>query len=82
VGSVIDILQKAVVVMTQEIFWQDIKQARRINQYPPPGKRPIALTVYAPPVELADPFNFDHANLVKNIGMGLSAEPVLPGGRP
>lgn len=70
VGNVLDVFNRTIACMVQEMFWMDIHNFQDKN----PG---LKLTVYAPNISLIEADNFDPAKIEASIQQGLKASPVL-----
>lgn len=70
VGNAVDVLNRSIACMVQEMFWQDIQS---FEEY----KSGAKLIVYAPDKSLIDTDDFDPVQIEASIQQGLSATPVL-----
>lgn len=75
VGNVIDVFNRTIGSMVQEMFWKDIHTCAAYNHAGIGNK--INLTVYAPSVSLIGADEFDPTKIEASIQQGLKAEPVF-----
>lgn len=77
IGNVVDVFNRTIASMVQEMFWQDIRRCATYNKNGI-GRR-INLTVFAPDVSLIDADDFNPAKIEASIQQGLKATPVFQG---
>lgn len=78
IGNVIDVFNRTIGCMVQEMFWQDIKMCSRMNKLSKinKGLRKINFTIYAPDKSLIDAGDFDPVKIEASVRQGLNAVPV------